>query len=187
MSGREIAAQLRGCVAKAADDSEAVSAAAALLAREELIAAAVADLAETLRAAEEAQTALETSVRALQRRLPVVASGGFHNGGIDPRSVVLISTGSAIRNGDLYLPSELRELAAVGRIDPWWHIQAALRFVAFAEAFARVLERLERRQLRAGDYAPTVTTLAARFSAIPFVPAPRVEMTNGQRPHTRTG
>ena len=172
MSGHGIVAQLRECVAGAVCESDAVSAATDLLTCAEIVADAVANLAETLRAAEEAQAELEALVQALQRRLPVVAGGGFHSGGIDPRGIVLISTSSAIRNGALYLPSELRELATNGRIEPWWHVQAALRFVAFAAAFAYVLDRLERRALPAKEYVASVTNLAARFSAIPFVAEP---------------
>ena len=138
--------------------------------------AALADSGQTAAAlSNQAQLVLDAETRFGEleaRLLGLVAclsdddTASLHRAAIDQRSVVAAGAWSYVRQAGIYLPLELRELAAAGRIDEAWHAREALRLLACLTLLQPLVAQLEKDTLPADQFARQVRAQAAQLAKV---------------------
>ena len=109
---------------------------------------------------------LNEEIRGALLRFPASHSAGFHRTDLDPRAMAVLATLAYARRGGVYLPDDLAQMVADGRVSQEWHAREAVRIRVLLTILPMFLEAIETGDLIPADFATGITELAARLGRV---------------------
>ena len=161
---------LKALAADGGSIEDVTAAAEAELAGGALLTAELEDPEGAISVARVEVDALNRHVQGALERFPSSQSAGFHRTDLDPRAMAVIATMAYARRGGVYLPKDLEEMVAEGRVSEEWHARESVRIRVLLTVPADV-HRLHRAgradpgDVRDGDHGGRAASRAGADSA----------------------
>ena len=110
--------------------------------------------------------ALHQEVQGAIQRFPASQSAGFHRTDLDPRAMAVIATMAYARRGGVYLPKDLEEMVAEGRVSEEWHARESVRIRVLLTILPMFVAAIERGELVPATFAVGITEVAQRLGRV---------------------
>ena len=110
--------------------------------------------------------ALNRDVQGALERFPASQSAGFHRTDLDPRAMAVIATMAYARRGGVYLPKDLEEMVAEGRVSGEWHARESVRIRVLLTILPMFVASIERGELIPATFAMGITEVAQRLGRV---------------------
>ena len=157
---------LKSLAAKGASIEDVTVAAEAELAGGALLTAELEDPEGAIAGAREEAEALSLDVQDALKRFPASQSAGFHRTDLDPRAMAVIATMAYARRGGVYLPKDLEEMVAEGRVSEEWHARESVRIRVLLTILPMFIASIERGELIPATFATGITEVAQRLGRV---------------------
>lgn len=157
---------LKALATDTASIEEVTAAAEAALAGGELLTAELNDPEGAISNARHEAEALNREVEGALKRFPASQSAGFHRTDLDPRAMAVIATMAYARRGGVYLPKDLEEMVADGRVSQEWHARESVRIRVLLLILPMFIAALERAELIPATFATGITEVAQRLGRV---------------------
>ena len=157
---------LKSLAADGASIKDVTAAAEAELAGGALLASELEDPEGVIAEAEAEAAALSADIRGAMQRFPASQSAGFHRTDLDPRAMAVIATMAYARRGGVYLPKDLREMVAEGRVSEEWHARESVRILVLLAILPMFVAAIERGELIPATFAMGITEVAQRLGRV---------------------
>ncbi len=157
---------LKSLAADGASIKDVTAAAEAELAGGALLASELEDPEGAITGAEAEAEALSTDIRGAMQRFPASQSAGFHRTDLDPRAMAVIATMAYARRGGVYLPKDLQEMVAEGRVSEEWHARESVRILVLLAILPMFVAAIERGELIPATFAMGITEVAQRLGRV---------------------
>jgi len=145
---------------------DVTAAAEAELAGGDLLAAELEDPAGAIAGAATEAEAFNLEVQGALKRFPASQSAGFHRTDLDPRAMAVIATMAYARRGGVYLPKDLEEMVAEGRVSEEWHARESVRIRVLLAILPMFITAIERSELIPATFATGITEVAQRLGRV---------------------
>ncbi|MCY3883183.1 MAG: hypothetical protein OXG61_13825 [Chloroflexi bacterium] len=109
---------------------------------------------------------LNLEVQGALQRFPASQSAGFHRTDLDPRAMAVIATMAYARRGGVYLPKDLEEMVAEGRVSEEWHARESVRIRVLLTILPMFIASIERGELIPATFATGITEVAERLGRV---------------------
>ena len=110
--------------------------------------------------------ALHQNVQGAIQRFPASQSAGFHRTDLDPRAMAVVATMAYARRGGVYLPKDLEEMVAEGRVSEEWHARESVRIRVLLTILPMFIAAIERGELIPATFAVGITEVAQRLGRV---------------------
>ncbi len=110
--------------------------------------------------------ALNRDVQGALERFPASQSAGFHRTDLDPRAMAVIATMAYARRGGVYLPKDLEEMVAEGRVSGEWRARESVRIRVLLTILPMFVASIERGELIPATFAMGITEVAQRLGRV---------------------
>ncbi|MXY35900.1 MAG: hypothetical protein F4052_03335 [Dehalococcoidia bacterium] len=110
--------------------------------------------------------ALHQNVQGAIQRFPASQSAGFHRTDLDPRAMAVVATMAYARRGGVYLPKDLEEMVADGRVSEEWHARESVRIRVLLTILPMFVAAIERGELIPATFAVGITEVAQRLGRV---------------------
>ncbi|MBH77794.1 MAG: hypothetical protein CL897_06165 [Dehalococcoidia bacterium] len=157
---------LKALATDTASIEEVTAAAEAALAGGELLTSELEDPEGAITKAKQEVEALNREVEGAIKRFPASQSAGFHRTDLDPRAMAVIATMAYARRGGVYLPKDLEEMVADGRVSEEWHARESVRIRVLLLILPMFIAALERAELIPATFATGITEVAQRLGRV---------------------
>ena len=157
---------LKSLAADGASIEDVTVAAEAELAGGALLTAELEDPEGAIAGAREEAEALSLDVQDALKRFPASQSAGFHRTDLDPRAMAVIATMAYARRGGVYLPKDLEEMVAEGRVSEEWHARESVRIRVLLTILPMFIASIERGELIPATFATGITEVAQRLGRV---------------------
>ena len=157
---------LKGLAEGGASIEDVTSAAETELAGGDLLASELEDPEGAITGASVEVDALNREVQGALQRFPASQSAGFHRTDLDPRAMAVIATMAYARRGGVYLPRDLEEMAAEGRVSEEWHARESVRIRVLLTILPMFIASIERGELVPATFATGITEVAQRLGRV---------------------
>ncbi len=157
---------LKSLAADGASIKDVTAAAEAELAGGALLASELEDPEGVIAEAEAEAEALSADIRGAMQRFPASQSAGFHRTDLDPRAMAVIATMAYARRGGVYLPKDLQEMVAEGRVSEEWHARESVRILVLLAILPMFVSAIERGELIPATFAMGITEVAQRLGRV---------------------
>ncbi len=157
---------LKSLAADGASIKDVTAAAEAELAGGALLASELEDPEGVIAEAEAEAEALSADIRGAMQRFPASQSAGFHRTDLDPRAMAVIATMAYARRGGVYLPKDLQEMVAEGRVSEEWHARESVRILVLLAILPMFVAAIERGELIPATFAMGITEVAQRLGRV---------------------
>ena len=157
---------LKSLAANGASIEDVTVAAEAELAGGALLTAELEDPEGAITGASEEAEALSLDVQDALKRFPASQSAGFHRTDLDPRAMAVIATMAYARRGGVYLPKDLAEMVAEGRVSEEWHARESVRIRVLLTILPMFIASIERGELIPATFATGITEIAQRLGRV---------------------
>ncbi len=157
---------LKGLAAGGASIEDVTAAAEAELAGGALLRAELEDPEGAISGASAEAEALNREVQGALQRFPASQSAGFHRTDLDPRAMAVIATMAYARRGGVYLPKDLEEMVAEGRVSEEWHARESVRIRVLLTILPMFIAAIERGELIPATFATGITDVAQRLGRV---------------------
>ncbi|MCY4390475.1 MAG: hypothetical protein OXE43_00310 [Chloroflexi bacterium] len=157
---------LKSLAANGASIEDVTVAAEAELAGGALLTAEMGDPEGAIAGASEEAEALSLDVQDALKRFPASQSAGFHRTDLDPRAMAVIATMAYARRGGVYLPKDLTEMVAEGRVSEEWHARESVRIRVLLTILPMFIASIERGELIPATFATGITEVAQRLGRV---------------------
>ena len=157
---------LKSLAADGASIKDVTTAAEAELAGGALLASELEDPEGVIAEAEAEAEALSADIRGAMQRFPASQSAGFHRTDLDPRAMAVIATMAYARRGGVYLPKDLQEMVAEGRVSEEWHARESVRIRVLLAILPMFVAAIERGELIPATFAMGITEVAQRLGRV---------------------
>ncbi len=157
---------LHSLAAGGASIEDVTAAAERELAGGALLAAELDDPAGAIAGAIAEADALNREVQDALKRFPASQSAGFHRTDLDPRAMAVIATMAYARRGGVYLPNDLEEMAAEGRVPEEWRARESVRIRVLLTILPMFIAAIERGELIPATFATGITEVAQRLGRV---------------------
>ena len=161
---------LKSLAADGASIKDVTAAAEAELAGGELLGSELEDPEGAITGAEAEAEALSVEIRGAMQRFPASQSAGFHRTDLDPpdlaRAMAVIATMAYARRGGVYLPKDLQEMVAEGRVSEEWHARESVRIRVLLAILPMFVAAIERGELIPATFAMGITEVAQRLGRV---------------------
>ena len=157
---------LKSLAADGASIEDVTAAAEAELAGGALLASELEDPEGVIAEAETEAAALSADIRGAMQRFPASQSAGFHRTDLDPRAMAVIATMAYARRGGVYLPKDLQEMVAEGRVSEEWHARESVRILVLLAILPMFVSAIERGELIPATFAMGITEVAQRLGRV---------------------
>ena len=157
---------LKGLAADGGSIEDVTAAAAAELAGGALLKAELEDPEGAISVARVEVDALNRHVQGALERFPASQSAGFHRTDLDPRAMAVIATMAYARRGGVYLPKDLEEMVAEGRVSEEWHARESVRIRVLLTVLPMFIASIERGELIPATFAMGITEVAQRLGRV---------------------
>ncbi len=121
---------------------------------------------EAITSAREETDALNQEIQGALKRFPASQSAGFHRTDLDPRAMAVIATMAYARRGGVYLPNDLEEMVAEGRVSQEWHAREAVRIRVLLTILPMYIAAIERGELVPATFATGITEVSQRIGRV---------------------
>ena len=157
---------LKALAADGASIEDVTSVAEAEMAGGALLTSELEDLEGAIAGAAEEAAALNENVQGALQRFPASQSAGFHRTDLDPRAMAVIATMAYARRGGVYLPKDLEEMVAEGRVSEEWHARESVRIRVLLTILPMFIAAIERGELIPATFATGITEVAQRLGRV---------------------
>ena len=157
---------LKGLAENGASIEDVTAAAESELAGGDLLTSELEDAEGAIAGAASEAEALNIEVQGALKRFPASQSAGFHRTDLDPRAMAVIATMAYARRGGVYLPKDLEEMVAEGRVSEEWHAREALRIRVLLLILPMFIASIERGELVPATFAMGITEVAQRLGRV---------------------
>ena len=157
---------LKSLAANGASIEDVTVAAEAELAGGALLTAELEDPEGAIAGASGEAEALSLDVQDALKRFPASQSAGFHRTDLDPRAMAVIATMAYARRGGVYLPKDLAEMVAEGRVSEEWHARESVRIRVLLTILPMFIASIERGELIPATFATGITEVARRLGRV---------------------
>lgn len=157
---------LKGLAAAGASIEDVTAAAEAELAGGALLATELDDPEGAISGAGAEAEALNREVQGALQRFPASQSAGFHRTDLDPRAMAVIATMAYARRGGVYLPKDLDEMVAEGRVSEEWRARESVRIRVLLTILPMFIAAIERGELIPATFATGITEVAQRLGRV---------------------
>ena len=157
---------LKSLAADGASIEDVTVAAEAELAGGALLTAELEDPEGAIAGASGEAEALSLDVQDALKRFPASQSAGFHRTDLDPRAMAVIATMAYARRGGVYLPKDLAEMVAEGRVSEEWHARESVRIRVLLTILPMFIASIERGELIPATFATGITEVAQRLGRV---------------------
>ena len=157
---------LKSLAASGGSIEDVVAVAEAELAGGALLTSELEDPSGAIAGAEEEAEALNLEVQGALQRFPASQSAGFHRTDLDPRAMAVIATMAYARRGGVYLPRDLEEMVAEGRVSEEWHARESVRIRVLLTILPMFIASIERGELIPATFATGITEIAERLGRV---------------------
>jgi hypothetical protein len=157
---------LKSLAANGGSIEDVVAVAEAELAGGALLATELEDPEAAITGAEAEAEALNQEVQGALQRFPASQSAGFHRTDLDPRAMAVIATMAYARRGGVYLPRDLEEMVAEGRVSEEWHARESVRIRVLLAILPMFIASIERGELIPATFAMGITEVAQRLGRV---------------------
>ena len=157
---------LKSLSAEGASIEDVTAAAEAELAGGVLLASELEDPEGAIAGAVVEAEALHQNVQGAIQRFPASQSAGFHRTDLDPRAMAVVATRAYARRGGVYLPKDLEEMVAEGRVSEEWHARESVRIRVLLTILPMFIEAIERGELIPATFAVGITEVAQRLGRV---------------------
>ncbi len=157
---------LKALAADGGSIEDVTAAAAAELAGGALLTAELEDPEGAISVARVEVDALNRHVQGALERFPASQSAGFHRTDLDPRAMAVIATMAYARRGGVYLPKDLEEMVAEGRVSEEWHARESVRIRVLLTVLPMFIASIERGELIPATFAMGITEVAQRLGRV---------------------
>ena len=157
---------LKALAADGGSIEDVTAAAAAELAGGALLKAELEDPEGAISVARVEVDALNRHVQGALERFPASQSAGFHRTDLDPRAMAVIATMAYARRGGVYLPKDLEEMVAEGRVSEEWHARESVRIRVLLTVLPMFIASIERGELIPATFAMGITEVAQRLGRV---------------------
>ncbi|MXY88110.1 MAG: hypothetical protein F4Y92_04560 [Dehalococcoidia bacterium] len=155
---------LKALAGDGASIEDVITVAEAELAGGALLTSELEDPAGAIAGAEEEAEELNLEVQGALQRFPASQSAGFHR--TDPRAMAVIATMAYARRGGVYLPKDLEEMVAEGRVSEEWHARESVRIRVLLTILPMFIASIERGELIPATFATGITEVAERLGRV---------------------
>ena len=157
---------LKSLAAEGATIEDVTAAAEAELAGGTLLASELEDPEGAIAGAAVEAEALHQEVQGAIQRFPASQSAGFHRTDLDPRAMAVVATMAYARRGGVYLPKDLEEMVAEGRVSEEWHARESVRIRVLLTILPMFVAAIERGELIPATFAVGITEVAQRLGRV---------------------
>ena len=157
---------LKSLAADGATIEDVTAAAEAELAGGSLLTSELEDPEGAIAGAVVEAEALHREVQGAIQRFPASQSAGFHRTDLDPRAMAVIATMAYARRGGVYLPKDLEEMVAEGRVSEEWHARESVRIRVLLTILPMFIAAIERGDLVPATFAVGITEVAQRLGRV---------------------
>ena len=157
---------LKALAADGGSIEDVTASAAAELAGGALLTAELEDPEGAISVARVEVDALNRHVQGALERFPASQSAGFHRTDLDPRAMAVIATMAYARRGGVYLPKDLEEMVAEGRVSEEWHARESVRIRVLLTVLPMFIASIERGELIPATFAMGITEVAQRLGRV---------------------
>ncbi|MXZ87720.1 MAG: hypothetical protein F4081_07565 [Dehalococcoidia bacterium] len=157
---------LKALAGDGASIEDVITVAEAELAGGALLASELEDPAGAIAGAAEEAEELNLEVQGALQRFPASQSAGFHRTDLDPRAMAVIATMAYARRGGVYLPKDLEEMVAEGRVSEEWHARESVRIRVLLTILPMFIASIERGELIPATFATGITEVAERLGRV---------------------
>ena len=157
---------LKALAADGASIEDVTAAAEAEMAGGALLTSELEDPEGAIAGAAEEAAALNENVQGALQRFPASQSAGFHRTDLDPRAMAVIATMAYARRGGVYLPKDLEEMVAEGRVSEEWHARESVRIRVLLTILPMFVAAIERGELIPATFAVGITEVAQRLGRV---------------------
>ena len=157
---------LKSLAAEGASIEDVTAVAEAELAGGALLAAELEDPEGAIAGAAVEAEALHQNVQGAIQRFPASQSAGFHRTDLDPRAMAVVATMAYARRGGVYLPKDLEEMVAEGRVSEEWHARESVRIRVLLTILPMFIAAIERGDLIPATFAVGITEVAQRLGRV---------------------
>lgn len=157
---------LKSLAADGATIEDVTAAAEVELAGGALLASELEDPEGAIAGAAMEAEALHREVQGAIQRFPASQSAGFHRTDLDPRAMAVIATMAYARRGGVYLPKDLEEMVAEGRVSEEWHARESVRIRVLLTILPMFIAAIERGELVPATFAVGITEVAQRLGRV---------------------
>ena len=157
---------LKALAADGASIEDVTAAAEAELAGGDLLASELDDREGAIAGAATEAEAFNLEVQGSLNRFPASQSAGFHRTDLDPRAMAVIATMAYARRGGVYLPRDLEEMVAEGRVSEEWHARESVRIRVLLTILPMFIASIERGELIPATFATGITEVAQRLGRV---------------------
>lgn len=157
---------LKSLAAEGASIEDVTAAAEAELAGGALLMAELEHPRDAIAGAAVEAEALSKHVQGAIQRFPASQSAGFHRTDLDPRAMAVIATMAYARRGGVYLPQDLEEMVAEGRVSEEWHARESVRIRVLLTILPMFIAAIERGELIPATFATGITEVAQRLGRV---------------------
>lgn len=157
---------LKSLAAKGSSIEDVTAAAEAELAGGALLTSELEDPEGAIAGAAVEAEALHREVQGAIQRFPASQSAGFHRTDLDPRAMAVIATMAYARRGGVYLPKDLEEMVAEGRVSEEWHARESVRIRVLLTILPMFVAAIERGELVPATFAVGITEVAQRLGRV---------------------
>ncbi len=157
---------LKALAADGASIEDVTAAAEAELAGGALLTSELEDPEGAIAGAAVEAEALHQEVQGAIQRFPASQSAGFHRTDLDPRAMAVIATMAYARRGGVYLPKDLEEMVAEGRVSEEWHARESVRIRVLLTILPMFVSAIERGELVPATFAVGITEVAQRLGRV---------------------
>ena len=157
---------LKALAADGGSIEDVTAAAEAELAGGALLTAELEDPEGAISVARVEVDALNRHVQGALERFPASQSAGFHRTDLDPRAMAVIATMAYARRGGVYLPKDLEEMVAEGRVSEEWHARESVRIRVLLTVLPMFIASIERGELIPATFAMGITEVAQRLGRV---------------------
>ena len=157
---------LKSLAAKGSSIEDVTAAAEAELAGGALLTSELEDPEGAITGAAVEAEALHREVQGAIQRFPASQSAGFHRTDLDPRAMAVIATMAYARRGGVYLPKDLEEMVAEGRVSEEWHARESVRIRVLLTILPMFIAAIERGELTPATFAVGITEVAQRLGRV---------------------
>ena len=157
---------LKSLAAEGATIEDVTAAAEAELAGGALLTSELEDPEGAIAGAAVEAEALHREVQGAIQRFPASQSAGFHRTDLDPRAMAVVATMAYARRGGVYLPKDLEEMVAEGRVSEEWHARESVRIRVLLTILPMFVAAIERGELIPATFAVGITEVAQRLGRV---------------------
>ncbi len=157
---------LKALAAEGSSIEDVTAAAEAELAGGALLTSELEDPQGAIAGAAVEAEALHREVQGAIQRFPASQSAGFHRTDLDPRAMAVIATMAYARRGGVYLPKDLEEMVAEGRVSEEWHARESVRIRVLLTILPMFIASIERGELVPATFAVGITEVAQRLGRV---------------------